>query len=449
MSRADKARLVAFDVIHSVHKDDAYSNLILPSAIDRAGLVGRDAGFATELTYGTLRRQVSLDAVINACAARDDLDLAVRDVLRLGIYQLLFMRVPSHAAVSATVDVARDVLTFGPAKFVNAVLRKASTHTWEEWLEELTAELPLVEKLSIEYAYPVWVIRALAESYRLTPETVVDVLAAGNEPASVSLVAKPGQSDVNDLLQIEDVSPGMWSPFAATLARGKPGDIPEIRDHSAGVQDEGSQLIALALAQVDVAGDETRWLDMCAGPGGKAAILAGLSGERGIDFVAIEPTPVRADLVRKSIAGAPGLHEVITSDARDFEATDEADKFDRILIDAPCSGLGALRRRPEARWRKQPNDVPTLAKLQTSLLAHGATLVKVGGVIGYATCSPHLAETDAIVGAFLRTHPQFEQVKLASALPMLNLEPEATSLRLRPDLHQTDGMYLAILRRTS
>lgn len=449
MSRADKARLVAFDVIHAVHKDDAYSNLILPAAIDRAGLIGRDAGFATELTYGTLRRQVSLDAVIDACAARDDLDLNVRDVLRLGVYQLLFMRVPSHAAVSATVDVARDVLTFGPAKFVNAVLRKASTKTWEEWLVELTSDLAVVDKLSIEYAYPVWVIRALAESYHLTPETIVDVLAAGNEPASVSLVAKPGQSEVSDLLAIEDVTAGMWSPFAATLSHGKPGDIAQIRDHSVGVQDEGSQLVALALTNVQVDADESRWLDMCAGPGGKAAILAGLSGQRGIEFTAIEPTPVRADLVRKSIAGAPGVHEVITSDARDFTVKNEAEKFDRILIDAPCSGLGALRRRPEARWRKQPNDVPTLAKLQTSLLAHGAELVKVGGVIGYATCSPHLAETDAIVGSFLRTHKNFEEVRIANALPMLDLDAEATSMRLRPDVHQTDGMFLAVLRRMS
>lgn len=449
MSRADKARLVAFDVIHAVHKDDAYSNLILPSAIDRAGLVGRDAGFATELTYGTLRRQVSLDAVINACAARDDLDLNVRDVLRLGVYQLLFMRVPSHAAVSATVDVARDVLTFGPAKFVNAVLRKASSKSWEEWLDKLTQDLPEVEKLSIEYAYPVWVIRALAESYGLTPASVVDVLAAGNEPASVSLVAKPGQSDVEDLLAIEDVTLGKWSPFAATLSRGKPGDIPEIRDHSAGVQDEGSQLVALALANVSVDGKETRWLDMCAGPGGKAAMLAGLSGQRGISFTAIEPTPVRADLVRKSIAGAPGDHDVITSDAREYVVHNESEKFDRILIDAPCSGLGALRRRPEARWRKQPNDVPKLAKLQSSLLSHGADLVKVGGVIGYATCSPHLAETDAIVGSFLRTHKNFEAVRIADALPMLNLDEEATSVRLRPDVHQTDGMFLAVLRRVS
>lgn len=445
MSRADKARLVAFDVIHSVHKDDAYSNLILPAAIDRAGLVGRDAGFATELTYGTLRRQVSLDAVIDACASRDDLDLAVRDVLRLGVYQLLFMRVPSHAAVSATVDVARDVLTFGPAKFVNAVLRKASTQTWEEWLDELTEGLSVVEALSIEYAYPVWVIRALAESYRLTPETVIDVLAAGNEAASVSLVAKPGQSQLEDLLDIEDVSRGMWSPWAATLSHGKPGDIPEIRNHSAGVQDEGSQLVALALTQVPVEGPETQWLDMCAGPGGKAAILAGVSGERGIAFTAIEPTPVRADLVRKSIAGAPGKHEVITGDAREFSG----ETFDRILIDAPCSGLGALRRRPEARWRKKPSDVPTLAKLQTQLLAHGATLVRPGGVIGYATCSPHLAETDAIVGGFLRQNPNFELVELNNALPMLDLPDHTTHLRLRPDLHQTDGMFMAVLRRIS
>ncbi|MEY4311827.1 MAG: hypothetical protein RLZZ571_597 [Actinomycetota bacterium] len=443
------ARKVAFEVLQAVHNDDAYSNLVLPAAITKAKLDPRDSGFATELTYGTLRRQGSLDAVIKACSERDEIDGKVQDVLRTGAYQLLFMRVPDHAAVSETVDLARAVTSVGPTKFVNAVMRKIAVKTWEEWLAELTEGLPAVEKLAIEYSYPVWVIRVLAEAYKCDATTISPILEAGNTPTPISLTARPGQFEIDDLLALPNIEKGKWSPLAGRITKAagsstKPGDINAVKENRVGVQDEGSQLVALGLVNAKVSGPETHWLDMCAGPGGKAAILAGFAAQNNSDFTAIEPTPARAKLVENSLNHAPGTYKVIITDAREFES---AELFDRILVDAPCTGLGALRRRPEARWRKQPSDIPPLTKLQTELLAKAATLVKSGGVIGYATCSPHIAETDAVINDFLKKHPDFQLQDISPALPQLNLPEGTMTLRLNPMVHETDGMFLALLAK--
>ena len=456
MKQSGATRRVAYNVLQAVHEKDAYSNLVLPAALDDLGVSARDAGLATEITYGTLRRQGTLDAVIDACASRtDSMDSSVRDVLRVGAYQLLFMRIPSHAAVDETVTLAREVAGMGASKFVNAVLRKISAKTWGEWLDELSEGRTPVEVLALEYSYPVWVIRSLADAYQCDLTSVREILAAGNEPAPVSLVAKPGQATVEELLDLPHVSPGAWSPIAATMLRPsgpdekwstRPGDIEAVRDNRIGVQDEGSQLVALALANVEIQGPQSHWLDMCAGPGGKAAILAGLANEAGADFTALEPIAARAHLVSNSLWNAPGDPKVVITDAREFDSEVE---YDRILVDAPCTGLGALRRRPEARWRRQPSDVPPLTALQLELLTKASELVRVGGVVGYATCSPHLAETDSIVANFLKRNPNFEALDVSPVLPQLQLPAGSLSLRLRPDLHHTDGMFLALLRRTA
>ena len=441
-------RLIAFDILQAVHVKDAYANLALPAALDAAKFSDRDSGLATELTYGTLRRQGSLDAVIEACSDRE-LDPKVKDVCRLGAYQLLFMRIPSHAAVSESVDLARHVSGVGASKFVNAVLRRVSEHTWDEWLAIVTADVDNAKRLAITYSYPEWVVRALADSYGVDADGVTEILDAGNVPAEVTLVARPGQCTREELLEQSQGTLGGLTPWSVVMTRTsdgprRPGDIELIRSGRAGVQDEGSQLVAQAVATVKVESIDKHWLDMCAGPGGKAALLAGLAAERGADLIALEPIETRARLVENSLAHAPGHHEVIVTDAREFESSE---LFDRILIDAPCTGLGALRRRPEARWRKQPSDVPTLAKLQRELLTHASTLVAIGGVIGYATCSPHRAETDAVVEDFLRKNKGFEVIDINQVLPDV-ATPGSSYLRLRPDVQGTDGMFLALIRRT-
>jgi 16S rRNA (cytosine967-C5)-methyltransferase len=432
-----------------VGADDAYANLALPAILRERGLDGRDAGFATELAFGTLRWRGLLDAVLARCVDRplDQVDPSALDLLRLGTFQLLQMRVPAHAAVGETVSLARDVRGEGVSRLVNAVLRKVAARDRDAWLAEVSAgAADETERLALTTSHPAWVVSALRDSLGRAGG-LDELLAVDNEPPSVTLAARPGRCTPDELLAAADVVPGRWSPYAAVLRSGPPGDLPMVRSGAVGVQDEGSQLVALALAAAPVlpaGGPETCWLDLCAGPGGKAALLAGLAAERGISYTAVDVTPHRADLVRQALAGAPGLHEVVVADGTDPRWA--TGSYDRVLVDAPCTGLGVLRRRPEARWRRTLDDVSALSRLQRTLLRRALTAVRPGGVVAYATCSPHLAETTVVVDDVLRSVPGVERLDAWETLPQLP-RGEGPDVRLWPHVHGTDGMYVALLRR--
>ncbi len=442
----DAARRAAFDVLRAVAERDAYANLVLPELLTSRGIEGRDAAFATELTYGTLRGQGTYDVVLAACVDRplDQVDEPVRDVLRLGAHQLLAMRVPSHAAVSATVELARAVLGDGRAKFVNAVLRRVGASDLASWVDELAPSYDVdpVGHLAVAHSHPRWVVSAVRDALRGSLEETAALLAADNVAPVVSLVARPGRAEVAELIAAGAV-PGRWSPYAATLPGGEPGAIPAVRDGRGGVQDEGSQLVALALAAAPVEGSDQRWLDLCAGPGGKAALLGALARERGGRLLAAELAPHRARLTRRAVGDDA---DVVVADGR--APAWQAGAFDRVLVDAPCTGLGALRRRPEARWRRTAEDVAPLSALQRSLLASALAAVRPGGVVAYVTCSPHLAETRAVVGDALRGFVPVEQLDARAALPPMPDLGDGPDVQLWPHRHGTDAMYLALLRRT-
>ena len=439
----DPARRAAYDALHELARTDGYANLLLPKMV--AHLDGRDAAFATELVYGTLRRLDWLDAVIASCVDRPitKVDPRLLDVLRLGTYQLLDLRVPSHAAVSASVDLGRSVAGEGPAKFVNAVLRKVSRKDTAGWAQQLLPH-DEDERLAMQYSHPLWIVKALREALGPDEGELPDLLAIDNQAAAVTLVARPGRSEVAELIAA-GAAPGRWSPYAAELPSGRPGDIPAVAEHRAGVQDEGSQLVALALTRVDPEATGETWLDMCAGPGGKSALLAGIAAERGGVLLATDLREHRADLVRRGLGEQPGLLGVVVADgARPAWCPGS---FDRVLVDAPCTGLGSLRRRPEARWRKEITDVVGLAPVQRALLRSALAAVRPGGVVGYATCSPHLAETDEVVAAVVGDRHDVEILDAREYLPEVpNLGP-GPAIRLWPHRHGTDGMFLSLLRR--
>ncbi|MCW2622697.1 MAG: rRNA cytosine-C5-methyltransferase, partial [Frankiales bacterium] len=361
----------------------------------------------------------------------------VLDLLRLGAYQLLRTRIPPHAAVSATVDLARRVTTAGPAAFTNAVLRKVAAQDLAAWLDQLAPDEP-VASAAFRTSHPRWIASAFRDALRGDLDATLAALQADDERPGVHLVARRMPRD--ELLQLAGGEPGPWSPRAVRLAEGAPGDLAPVRDGRAGVQDEGSQLMALALANAPLEGPDALWLDLCAGPGGKAALLDGIAAERGARLVAYEVQEHRAELVRRS-----GVREVITADSRDLP--DTAGTADRVLLDAPCSGLGALRRRPEARWRRTPADLPSLTKLQGQLLETAATALRPGGVLAYVTCSPHLAETVVPVLDVLRRHPELEQIDARPLLPGVPDLGDGPAVQLWPHLHGTDAMFLAVLRR--
>ncbi len=456
-------RILAFEALRAVDERDAYANLVLPPLLRKArekhGPNGkfdaRDAALATELVYGTLRRQGTYDAIIAACVDRPlrEVDPPVLDVLGLGAHQLLGTRIPTHAAVSATVELARVVLGDGRAKFVNAVLRRIAGDDLDGWLEKVAPpydEDP-EDHLAVVHAHPRWVVSALWDSLGGGRAGIEDLLEADNERPEVTLVARPGRitgSELLDALPADSALPGRWSPYAVRLTEGgEPGALDPVREGRAGVQDEGSQLVALALANAPVQGPDRRWLDGCAGPGGKAALLAGLASERGAFLLASEKQPHRAGLVAQALAGNPGPYQVIAADGT--RPPWRPGTFDRVLMDVPCTGLGALRRRPEARWRRRPEDLDGFGPLQRALLTEALDAVRIGGVVGYATCSPHLAETRAVVDDVLKRVPGAELIDARPLLPGVPALGAGPDIQLWPHLHGTDAMYLALIRRTA
>ncbi len=443
MNRIDAARAVAFDALSAVRENDAYANLALPALLRERGLDERDAAFATELVYGTLRERGSYDAILAACVSRplEKLDLRVLDVLRLGAHQLLSMRVAGHAAVGESVNLVRAKVGHGPAGLVNAVLRKVAADDLAGWLARVAPdeEKDPIGHLAVTYSHPRWVVEVFRDALGGDLAETAAALAADNERPAVTLVARPGRSDVEELLRL-GARPGRWAPTAAILEAGAPANLRPVREGRAGVQDEGSQLVALALAGVPIDGPDGRWLDLCAGPGGKAALLGGLATGRGARLLAAERQPHRARLVARTAAHTASV--VVADGTVPAWASKE---FDRVLLDAPCSGLGALRRRPEARWRRQPADVAQLRPLQEALLRKAIDAVRRGGIVAYVTCSPHPRETREVVAAVASSG--IERVDARPYLPGVDHLGGGPDVQLWPHRHGTDAMYLCLLRR--
>ncbi len=441
---ADRARRLAFDTLRAVNGQGGYANLVLADLLAERRLTGRDAAFATELVAGTCRSQGRYDAIIARAAGRElkTLQPAVLDLLRLGAHQLLAMRVPSHAAVAAMVDLAAATVGRRVTGLVNAVLRKVAAHDLDAWLDQLSEGLDGAERLAVRTAHPRWIVDAYADV--LPPAELEAALDANNETPRVSLAVRPGLAEVRELLDA-GAEPGRWSPYAARWS-GPPGDLDAVRSGRAGVQDEGSQLVALALTRAVAPRGE--WLDLCAGPGGKAALLNGLALAEGSRLTATDASPHRTELVAQAVrAYGDDRAEVFVADGTEPPWPDG--RFTRVLVDVPCSGLGALRRRPESRWRRSTADVEQLHPLQRALLSRALDSTATGGVVGYVTCSPHRRETTDVVTETLAERDDVELLEAGDLLPEV---PDATVgrfVQLWPHRHGTDAMFAAYLRRTS
>ena len=439
----------------AVEQRAAYANLLLPSVLAQRGLGGRDAALATELTYGTLRGRGTYDAILGVCSDRslDRIDPPLREVLRLGTHQLLATRVRSHAAVATSVDLARDLASQRSAGFVNAVLRRVATRDLETWIGVAapSRDTDPLGHLAVRYSHPRWLVAAVADALGegtggdLT-ETEAALAADGTRPR-VTLCAVPGLADRAELVT-GDGAPAQWSEFGAYLGHGDPAGIPAVGQRRAAVQDEASQLAAIALARAGLAGPDRRWLDMCAGPGGKARLLAGLAAQRGARLLAADARPHRARLARDAVQ-VTGAAAAVAADGG--QPAWAPGSFDRVLADVPCTGIGALRRRPEARWRKSAENVQALAGLQRRLLASALDAARPGGVVGYVTCSPHLAETRAVLADVLHGRDDVDVLDapavLAEVPGLRGPEPGSRYAQFWPHRHGTDAIFLALLRR--
>jgi 16S rRNA (cytosine967-C5)-methyltransferase len=324
----------------------------------------------------------------------------------------------------------------------------------------LRDETDEVRIASVRYAHPEWIVRALRQSLAAHGRPVAEIdelLEADNAAPVVNLVALPGLGSLDEALE-GGATPGELVEGSALSSGGDLGRLASVREGSVRVQDVGSQLVARAMAAVDLgdgresSGEGERWLDLCAGPGGKAALLGALAGQRGAHLLANESAPHRAKLVRQALSAVPrDVWDVRTGDGRDVGAEQPA-SFDRILVDVPCTGLGALRRRPESRWRRTPKDLVDLGPLQRQLLKSALDAVKPGGVVAYVTCSPHPAETTAVVSDALRKREDLELLDAGAVLDSVSLTGRLDAgheltAQLWPHVHRTDAMFLALIHK--
>ncbi|HVE97632.1 MAG TPA: transcription antitermination factor NusB [Mycobacteriales bacterium] len=453
----DRPRLLAWRLLRAVDEQDAYANLVLPELLRESALDERDRAFTSELGYGTLRALGTLDHVISLCSSRPvaDIDPPLRDVLRLGVYQLLRTRVPPHAAVSATVELARSVAGEGPGSFANAVLRKVAARGGD--LGAPAYDDDPTGHLAITTAHPRWIVEEFVTALDGDVAEAQRALAADDARPEVHLVARPGRLGRDALLDEVTAAgltgvPGPWSPWSVRLRGGDPAGVPAVRDGRAAVQDEGSQLAAVLAAALLPQGDPTV-LDMCAGPGGKGALLAATMAGRGSGrLVATELHEHRARLTARALRDGGGhpARPLLTVCADARTAPWRPGGFDLVLLDAPCSGLGSLRRRPESRWRRQPADVAALGTLQDELLTAAVAALRPGGHLVYVVCSPVVAEGRARIDRLLRYLPgEVTAIDVRGHLPTIPTSGPGPTVQLWPHRHGTDAIFLSAVRRVA
>jgi 16S rRNA (cytosine967-C5)-methyltransferase len=439
------ARSLAFDVLLQVALDDAYTNLVLPKALASSGFSERDRALATELVYGTSRRAGELDVVVASASGRavTSLDTGVLVLLRMAVYQLLFLRIPDHAAVAESVELAKSRGFARASGLVNAVLRNVTRGGVDKWTAVIANSAEVVA------SHPVWIARLIEESLAHTRDhaDLLEALEGHNQAPRVTLAHLPGLSS-------PEKGHTLYSPLGEVLSSGNPADVPGVSSGDIRVQDEGSQLAALLLAHVDPLTEDDVVLDLCAGPGGKTAVLAAEALRVSARVVAWERAPHRARLVEDSVraitSSTPETVTIVVGDALTLSPPEGP--VTRVLVDAPCSGMGALRRRPESRWRKAPEEIPELVSLQQGLLHRALDLVAPGGVVAYVTCSPVLGETHNIVSSVLRSRSDAETINTAEVLNRIVEHPidraaSGPAVQLWTYRHGCDDMFIQLLRK--
>ncbi len=440
-SAATSPRRLAFEVLQRVESKDAYANLLLDARLNRITLSRADRALATELVYGVLRWRGKLDWIAGPRLDRpgERLDPVVRTLLRLGIYQLTCLsRVPAFAAIDETVNLAHAMAPRA-AGFVNALLRAV----------QRAGALPEPDPINDPVAYwtgpgshPGWFATRWLD--RLGVADAGALMAANNQVPSVSVAVNDIRGDRQAALsRLQSagrvVTASRYFPEMLRLDGGSPADLPGFVEGLFVPMDEGAPL---AVHAMDLA-PGLRVLDACAGGGGKTALIAAALAGQG-EIVACDQS-ARAVRRLTEACGRLGLATVTPTlyDARDAGSA-FPDRFDRVLIDAPCSGLGTVRRRPEIKWRRRPEDLPRLAALQCTLLQGVAGALKPGGLLVYSTCSLEPEETDAVIAAFLATRADFTMETPPAALEAI---ADGQVLRAWPHRHGTDGFYAVRLRR--
>lgn len=450
-------RQLAWHLLKRVWADGAYANLAWEDILATSKRSAQEKASATHLAYGTLRYTGLFDALLTQVSGRstDSVSREVWWVLQIGCFQWFQTNTPAHAVVNESVRLVQAIGQHRASGLVNAIMRKVIARPAADWLTVLTEGITDPhERLGLRYAHPVWMVKALEDALAEMDEPdstaeIESLLASHNTPVLPTLALLPGYAERRP----GDI-PTRYSPFGVALEGGSPGDDDRVRQGVARVQDEGSQLAALVVTDWEALPPGARLVDLCSGPGGKSAILYARALQAGASLTAVEIAPHRATLVAQAVR--PLLRsdnpvELLTGDAREVLRHRE-ESFDRVLLDAPCTGLGALRRRPEARWRKTPDDLNALVDLQRSLLGHAATLLAPGGVLVYVTCSPLVEETTEQIQWLAQTRGDLEVLDTPAILARIVDRDipgarRGNAVQLWPHRHGTDAMFIQALRR--
>ncbi|MBB3067161.1 16S rRNA (cytosine967-C5)-methyltransferase [Paenibacillus baekrokdamisoli] len=449
------AREVALNTLVKVAEAGAYSNLQLNRALQDAELSRQDAGLATELVYGTIQFQRTLDDTLRKLIANDFNKLTpwVLQLLRMSAYQMLYLdRIPAHAAVNEAVQIAKKRGHSGISGMVNAVLRNT---------ERRLAELKLpndnpdpINRIGITHSYPNWLVKRWIKVYG--EEQTEAICAAGNEVPHASLRVNPLNISRDKALELlattgYEAQPSPVTPYGIIVKGG--GNLTQTDGYINGLwsmQDESSMLVA----EVCAPSPGMRVLDCCAAPGGKTSHLAELMDNQGM-VIANDVHPHKKNLIEEQ-AQRLGLTsvEAVTGDALELASRFEADSFDLVLLDAPCSGFGVIRRKPEIKWTKSVEDVKAIAELQSRLIKEAAKLVKPGGTLVYSTCTIEREENEAQVASFLSENEAFELDKAWPDQLLATLRSAAVidesfegTAQLLPQHFGSDGFFIARLKR--
>ncbi len=447
MTRANPRR-TALDILLRVERDHAFAEQLLDRELSQGTLAGPDRGLLTELVYGVLRRQGSLDFLVDAFAASRSgkLERAVLVILRLGLYQLFFLdRIPASAAVNESVNLAK-ALAPRAAGFVNAVLRRADRE--REALPWPDRERDPAAYIAARHSHPRWLVERWIE--QLDVAGAEELAAAMAEPAPLTIRVnslKTTREAFREELAASGVAaePTTWAPHGLRiLSRVVVPALPGFAEGRFTVQDESSQLAAFFLAPRP----GERVLDACAAPGGKATYLAQLMENRG-EVSACDISAKKLRLVTEAATRLGiGIIRTVAGDAAKPGGVPDGPPFDRILLDAPCSGLGVIRRNPEGKWWKTPEDVARLVETQRAILGALAPRLRSGGVLLYSTCSTMVAENENVVDDFLSRHEDFVLENLNAISPgFAGLFTPRGLFRSWPHRHGMDGFFAARLRK--
>jgi 16S rRNA (cytosine967-C5)-methyltransferase len=451
-TRALSARELALKALLAVETEGAYSNLALNDCLQKNRIEPREAALATELVYGSIQRRNTLDAVLNRYINKgvEKLQPWVRSLFRLSAYQLLYLdRVPAHAAVSEAVAIAKRKGHQGISGMVNAVLRNITRAS------EPLAPPPSLspsERIAFVHSHPEWLVKRWITQFG--EETAERIARANNEPPAASVRANALRITRDELLgrfaaSGLDARPSELSPDGIALTgAGNMAHSAWYKDGLCTIQDESSMLVAIS---VDPS-PGMRVLDCCAAPGGKTTHLAERMKGEG-EVVSCDIHPHKRELIDSNVRRL-GLTNVVTrtADATKLAEHFPIDSFDRILLDAPCSGFGVIRRKPDIKWTKTEGDVREIAALQGEILASVHRLLKPGGVLVYSTCTLDAEENERQIEAFLREHPEF---RLDDGFPdaiaprvLERCSAGSGQLRILPHDFGSDGFYIARLRKT-